>query len=302
MPAQPHRLADEQVSHHIHAQELLDLRRTAQASLVPDVESESDEEEVSDGECSSSEEEEVATENTPPHAPWVEQTHAITHPLFSGLPASNLPRQRVSTELGYLHCFLTPSLVDIIANNTNLYARSKRAPPTWATTSAEVWLFISVHIYMGILELPYLHMYWRVIGRQQYVADTFSRDRFKELLRYFHIAEPTSPGVKKFVDEEIKPLWDHCLAIFPEYFTPPQSLTLDETMVRFKGRSSIKTMIKTKPIPIGYKLYTMASHGYLLTFTLYRGKGGYAVKQGVIHHTVTSDGRTVVWQRPHPLH
>ena len=58
-------------------------------------------------------------------------------------------------------------------------------------------------------------------------------------------------------------------------------------MVRFKGRSSFKTVIKGKPTPIGYKLYTIASDGYLLTFHLYRGKGGYAVKQGVIHHTVT---------------
>ena len=57
--------------------------------------------------------------------------------------------------------------------------------------------------------------------------------------------------------------------------------------MRFKGRSSFKTVIKGKPTPIGYKLYTIASLGYLLTFSLYRGKGGYAVKQGVIHHTVT---------------
>ena len=107
------------------------------------------------------------------------------------------------------------------------------------------------------------------------------------LLRYFHIAEPTPAGVKRTVDEKIKPLYDHCLRVFPEYFTPPELLTLDETIVRFKGRSSYKTVIKGKPTPIGYKLYTIASLGYLLTFSLYRGKGGYAVKQGVIHHTVT---------------
>jgi hypothetical protein len=189
--------------------------------------------------------------------------------------------------LGYFQCFLTPSLVDTIATNTNLYAKSKRAPAGWATTSAEVWLFISVHIFMGIIDLPYLHMYWEEGFRQEYVVNAFSRDRFKELLRYFHIAEPTPRGVKRTVDQKIKPLYDHCLSIFPEYFTPPEIFTLDETMVRFKGRSSFKTVIKGKPTPIGYKLYTIASLGYLLTFHLYRGKGGYPVTQGVIHHTVT---------------
>jgi hypothetical protein len=140
---------------------------------------------------------------------------------------------------------------------------------------------------MGILDQPYLYMYWEGQWRQQYVVDAFSRDRFTQLLRYFHIAEPTPLGVKRTVDEKIKPLYDHCLAIFPEFFTPPETLTLDETMVRFKGWSAYKTVIKGKPTPTGYKLYTIASLGYLLTFNLYRGKGGYAVKQGVIHHTVT---------------
>ena len=70
-------------------------------------------------------------------------------------------------------------------------------------------------------------------------------------------------------------------------------------MVRFKGRSSFKTVIKGKPTPIGYKLYTIASDGYLLTFHLYRGKGGYAVKQGVIHHTVTQ--MVLPWRDSHRI-
>ena len=42
-----------------------------------------------------------------------------------------------------------------------------------------------------------------------------------------------------------------------------------------------------KPTPIGYKLFTVASHGYLLGFQMYKGKGGYTTRQAVIHHTVT---------------
>ena len=57
-------------------------------------------------------------------------------------------------------------------------------------------------------------------------------------------------------------------------------------MVGFKGRSAWKTVIKGKPTPIGYKLYTVASHGYLLNFDIYKGKGGYTTSQGVVHHTV----------------
>ena len=268
-------------------------------SLEPDLASESDEETPEDDEGSASEDEEEEKENTPPHAPWVEQTHPPTSPPFTIQPASMLPRHRQETELGYFQCFLTPSLVDTIATNTNLYAQFKQAPAGWATTSAEVWRFIAAHIFMGIIDLPYLHMYWEEGVSQPYVVNAFSRDRFKELLRYFHIAEPTPRGVKRTVDEKIKPLYDHCLSIFPQYFVPPEISTLDETMVRFKGRSPFKTVIKGKPTPIGYKLYTIASDGYLLTFHLYRGKGGYAVKQGVIHHTVTQ--MVLPWRDSHRI-
>ena len=57
-------------------------------------------------------------------------------------------------------------------------------------------------------------------------------------------------------------------------------------MVRFKGRSRWKTIIKGKPTPIGYKCYTIASNGYLLAFQVYRGKGGYQVQQDVLQHSV----------------
>jgi hypothetical protein len=147
-------------------------------------------------------------------------------------------------------------------------------------------LFISVYIFMGIVNLPRLHMYWEGQWSQSYVVKAFTRNRFKELLRYFHIAEPTPAGVKQDVVDKIKPLYDHCLTIFPEYFSPSEYLTPDEIMVRFKGGSFIKTIIKMKPTPVGYKVYAVASDGYLLTFQLYKGKGGYAVKQAVIHHTV----------------
>jgi hypothetical protein len=116
------------------------------------------------------------------------------------------------SEMGYLQCFLTPSLISTIATNTNLYATSKQAPAGWATTPEEVWLCIAVHIFMGIVELPYLHMYWEGGWRQQYVVEAFSRNRFKELLRYFHIAEPTPVGVKRTVVQKIQPLYDTCLS------------------------------------------------------------------------------------------
>ena len=288
IPAKPLLLADEQAAHRYHTQEIADLRRATEQSLAPDVDADSDEEEPPEVTVSSSEEEEEEKENAPPHSQWADKTHDVTRPRFTDHPGSNLPGHREHTELGYLRCFLPDTLIATITASTNLYATTKGAPAGWSTTPAEVWLFIAVHIFMGIIDLPNLPMYWEGGWRQPYVADAFSRHRFEQLVRYFHIAEPSPPGTKRNVVEKIQPLWDSCLARFPDYFTPDWWFTLDETMVRMKGKSKWKTVIPGKPTPIGYKLYTLACLGYLLFFDIYRGKGGYTVKQGVIHHTVVS--------------
>jgi hypothetical protein len=112
IPAQPHRLADEQATHRYHAQELADLRRATEQSLAPDVSDESDEETPPDVDCSSSEEEEEEKENDKPHAPWVEQTRDIPRPPCSEQPASNLPRHREHTEFGYLRVKDAPSCMN----------------------------------------------------------------------------------------------------------------------------------------------------------------------------------------------
>ena len=57
-------------------------------------------------------------------------------------------------------------------------------------------------------------------------------------------------------------------------------------MIRFQGRSLWITVIKGKPTPIGYKMYTVASDGYLLGFRIYRGKGGYDSPQSVLQQVV----------------
>jgi hypothetical protein len=152
--AQPQSLADEQVSHRFVAQDLAVLRRVQQLSLQDECSSSSDEEAPADDEDSSSEDEEEEKENNPPNSGWDKHTHDIKLPAFTEPHGSTLPRNRHHSELGYLQCFLTPELVSTMATNSNLYATSKGAAAGWATSAAELWRFISVHIFMGIVVLP----------------------------------------------------------------------------------------------------------------------------------------------------
>jgi hypothetical protein len=262
------------------------LRRLAREPVQYDSASDSDEEELDDGECSSSDDEVENKENAPPATDWLPDTHDITLPPCTAVAAVVLPRTRTRTELGYFRCFITDTLIDIFVTNTIAYSQSRHATPPFETDAAEIWRFIAAHIRMGIVSLPNLHMYWQAEYRDSYVTQLFSRDRFLLLQRYFHIAPPTPAGERHTVVEKIAPLYRDCQTLFQSYFTPGREFAVDESMVRFKGRSSWKTVIKGKPTPIGYKLYTVASQGYLLGFRIYRGKGGYNTPHSAIHHTV----------------
>jgi hypothetical protein len=57
-------------------------------------------------------------------------------------------------------------------------------------------------------------------------------------------------------------------------------------MIRFQGRSFRITFIKGKLVPIGFKIYTVASEGYLLGFRSHRGEGGYDSPQSVLQKVV----------------
>jgi len=285
--ARPEAYADQQAGYLAHDEQRALLHRAQREAERCEVSESSDEESLLDEESSSSEDESEGKENSSPNAEWSTDTHHVKLPPFEELPGSRLPRDHPRSILGYVRYFITEELAATIATNTNLYAASKRAVAWQATTAAEVFQFLACHIFMGIVDLPSYHMYWEEDFRQSYVVNTFSRHRFEQLLRYFHIAEPTPPGTKHTVSDKIKPLYDLCQKTFPQYFVPEREFTLDETMVRFKGRSPWKTVIKGKPTPIGYKLYTLASLGYILAFHLYRGKGGYPKRQAIIHHTVT---------------
>ena len=87
-----------------------------------------------------------------------------------------------------------------------------------------------------------------------YITQLMTRDRFSQLLRYFHISAPVPAGHRQTVVEKTAPFYHHCQKLFGEYYVPGRDFTVDETMIRFQGRSLWITIIKGKPVPIGFKI------------------------------------------------
>ena len=62
-----------------------------------------------------------------------------------------------------------------------------------------------------------------------------------------------------------------------------QDQAIDEAMVKFKGRSSLKQYIPNKPIKRGFKMWMRADSksGYVCEFEVYEGKKGDKVEKGL---------------------
>ena len=278
--------ADEQAWHRFQQQEALEIARALQDAPATVEPSDSSEHELGEGECSAHDDDEkdpAADENTPQ---WTRRLHDVHPPPCDVDPVVLLPDHHVATELGFLQCFIDQELIDIFVTNTNLYATARLGNAWVPTTADETWRYLAVRIRQGIVVLPDLHMYWQDDYRDSYIVQLMTRDRFHLLHRNFHISKPARRAQRQTVVEKTAPFYHQCQRLFKAYYQPGREMALDETMIRFQGRSSWITVIKGKPVPVGYKLYTVASDGYLLDFRIYRGKGGYDSPQNVLHHVV----------------
>lgn len=108
----------------------------------------------------------------------------------------------------------------------------------------------------------------------------FNHDRKKVwfLLAHIHFNDNTQQPRKDDPDMydklyKVRPLLTHLNKKFQEAFIPSEHQAIDEAMIKFKGRSSLKQYMPAKPIKRGYKVWVRADAcGYICEFEIYTGK------------------------------
>ena len=100
-----------------------------------------------------------------------------------------------------------------------------------------------------------------------------SQNRFELLLRYMHFNDSnnTKPREHPQYDPlfKISPLLD-CLRSAMQSIEPKEMHAIDEQMIIFKGRSSMKQYMKKKPYKWGFKVFAQAgTSGIIYDFELY---------------------------------
>ena len=140
----------------------------------------------------------------------------------------------------------------------------------------DIATYHGIVMWMGIIGLPGIRMYWA--RNKTYSLPSFpqtvARKRFEAIQEYFHtFNERAIP--KNYTDKLIiiRAVLDFMFEKCRTLYMPRRNLSIDEGMLKWRGRLSIRMCNPQKPIKYGIKFYFLheVKSGYVLDRIIYRG-------------------------------
>ena len=172
------------------------------------------------------------------------------------VPDNEFTSHDVRTPMEYFYEFLKPDMLQEIAFQTNHYAVLRRGSSINVTVD-EIRKFIGISIYMGIIKFPQYRMYWSSEYRFPLIADVMGLTRYEMIKQYLHFNDNTQMPDKKDPSYDplykVRPIYDHIRSNCQQIENEVRNC-IDEQMIKFKGRSHLKTYMPCKPIKYGFKI------------------------------------------------
>ncbi|KAK7095512.1 hypothetical protein V1264_006908 [Littorina saxatilis] len=190
--------------------------------------------------------------------------------------------------LDFFSLFIGEEQIALFVNQTNLYAqhccesRPDASPHSmfakWKpVTVQEMKVFLALTINMGLLWKPEIKQYWSTdpLCTTPFWGDYMARDRYLAILGFFHLVD--NQGMRNREDKihKVRPLFDHLATRFKDVYYPQQELSVDESMIPWRGRLSFRMFIPSKPTRYGIKMYCCceADTGFVCRMQVYTGAG-----------------------------
>lgn len=296
--AAPAFLHDEQASHHEVATLLAQFRNPMAEAVLT-----SDSDEESDADSGPEEgEERKESDRRPPAFAWTNE-HTPVRPLAFSPPRRPIhPLAHTDKPIDFFRLFITDEFIEACVAYTNAYVQQRleaakenadhsshagQSSQQWEeTTAEEIRAVIGCLIYMGIVCMKDTRDYWAQATAQPFITSTFSRHRFLDLLSNLRVSEDESDE-----DDQLSKLRDMIqmlTAAIQQYHYPGEDLTVDEAMILFKGRSSMRQHIAKKASPTGFKVWMLVDveSNYVYSFDIYTGKNKTRREEGATSSVV----------------
>ena len=168
------------------------------------------------------------------------------------------------TPIAIFRNFFTKEILNLIIDQTNIYGNEKKQSSTqrkiskWKDVSREeIESFLGLVMLMGINDLPNIKLYWSkdMVFHNAFISSIMSRDRFLEIFYNLHLANNSLQPKQESKDYskiyKVKNFIEILRRNFQKNYNFGRYGTIDESMIKFKGRSSIKQYLPLKPIKRG---------------------------------------------------
>ena len=203
-----------------------------------------------------------------------------------------------SMPIEFVNLFITDEIIDNLVAETNRFAsqflqatslkRKARASNWSATNPAEMKQFIGCLLLTGIDKKPHIEDYWSSdpLLQMPVFGNTMPRDRFALLLKFLHFSDneacPEGDRLHK-----LRSICDNIILRFQAVYHLYENVSIDESMVLWRGRLIFRQYIPGKRHKYGVKLYLLCQpNGYVWNFMVYCGKmdssGGLGHAESVV--------------------
>ena len=210
---------------------------------------------------------------------------------FTNTPGISIVFNKAEPDiLDYFEFFWNSEIMDLITLETNRYAiqskpsgvlgKFSRWKDWQSTNNNELYVFLALHILQGIVCKPICEWYW---SRKDNIATPFfgkvmSYKRFALLKRYLHFVDNSTYDANIHPNPKLYKLWpivEHLNIKFSSALVPDRDITIDESLMLYKGRLGWIQFIPLKRARFGIKSYMLceSKSGYIWSVIIYTGKG-----------------------------
>ena len=169
-------------------------------------------------------------------------TRCLTTPLKAHEPIQ-------PQALDYVRLLWPTALCELISVETNRYVLQRHVRDWTPTSADEIWAFLGTIVLIGYHTLPSFEKYWssKKFSRVPVLQERITFGRFCRLWGNLHIVDnETDDSFDKFF--KVRPVISHLSCSFSQAYDPGKCLSIDETMIKSKGRAKGKVCMPKKPI------------------------------------------------------
>lgn len=209
---------------------------------------------------------------------------------FAGDPGIKVTISDAEDPLEYFGLFFDENIMKYIIEETNRYANnriesailtpSSRSLKWKDITKEDMNKFIGLLLLQGIVQKPKETWFWsrRPVITTPFFGKVMSQQQYALIMQYLHFENNETFDITAHPNPKLKKIYKlHNMLInnFKNVYSPDQEISIDESLLKYKGLLGWKQYIPTKRARFGIKMYQLceAKSGYIWNSIIYTGKG-----------------------------